>query len=295
MRRLLEMEAAAAAERCGVDLNTYTTLLELQHRDITPEDYDTLQLLDSANKPKTLGQSLLDAKFPVWTVPEGGGVPAPSSAAERRVEHQPRASRSLDAALRAAAAEEDEEGGEGAAAVAGPSDAAAATAEADDRSATQGNDATAAAGAVDATATGTLCEPCGSVHVGPCKKLPWDTDRVCSICLEKFLPGQLVRSLPCSHVFHQECIDSWLTQSSRACPEDNIPVLSEGEMAGLDEEEAEQQRQELSSGGASYHLDAYALGLGGSAEAVPDGYSDEFLYRLEEAYARAAAEQSGGN
>ena len=295
MRRLLEMEAAAAAERCGVDLNTYTTLLELQHRDITPEDYDTLQLLDSANKPKTLSQSLLDAKFPVWTVPEGGGVPAPSSAAERRVEHQPRASRSLDAALRAAAADEDEEGGEGAAAVAGPSDAAAATAEADDRSATQGNDATAAAGAVDATATGTLCEPCGSVHVGPCKKLPWDTDRVCSICLEKFLPGQLVRSLPCSHVFHQECIDSWLTQSSRACPEDNIPVLSEGEMAGLDEEEAEQQRQELSSGGASYHLDAYALGLGGSAEAVPDGYSDEFLYRLEEAYARAAAEQSGGN
>jgi hypothetical protein len=286
------MDAAAAAERCGVDLNTYTTLLELQHRDITPEDYDTLQLLDSANKPKTLSQSLLDAKFPVWTVPEGGGVPAPSSAAERRrVEHQPRASRSLDAALRAAAAEEDEEGGEGAAAVAGPSDAAAATAEADDLSATPGNDATAAAGAVDATTTGTLCEPCGSVHVGPCKKLPWDTDRVCSICLEKFLPGQLVRSLPCSHVFHQECIDSWLTQSSRACPEDNIPVLSEGEMAGLDEEEAEQQRQELSSGGASYHLDAYALGLGGSAEAVSDGYSDEFLYRLEEAYARAAAEQ----
>ncbi|KOO52825.1 hypothetical protein Ctob_014212 [Chrysochromulina tobinii] len=70
LRRLLEMEAAAAAERCGVDLNTYTTLLELQHRDITPEDYDTLQLLDSANKPKTLSQSLLDAKFPVWTVPE---------------------------------------------------------------------------------------------------------------------------------------------------------------------------------------------------------------------------------
>ena len=288
------MEAAAAAERCGVDLNTYTTLLELQHRDITPEDYDTLQLLDSANKPKTLSQSLLDAKFPVWTVPEGGGVPAPSSAAERRVEHQPRASRSLDAALRAAAAEE---GGEGAATVAGPSDAAAVTAvtavtaEDNDFSATPGSDATAAAGALDATVTGTLCEPCGSVHVGPCRKLPWDPDRVCSICLEKFLPGQLVRSLPCSHVFHQECIDSWLTQSSRACPEDNIPVLSEGEMAGLDEEEAEQQRQELSGGGASYHLDAYALGLGGSAAAIPDGYSDEFLYRLEEAYARAAAEQ----
>ena len=47
----------------------------------------------------------------------------------------------------------------------------------------------------------------------------WDADRTCSICLEKFVVGQLARSLPCSHIFHAECIDSWLTQSSRACPE----------------------------------------------------------------------------
>ena len=41
---LFEREAAAGAERCGVDLGTYATLLELQHREITPEDYDVLQL-----------------------------------------------------------------------------------------------------------------------------------------------------------------------------------------------------------------------------------------------------------
>ena len=62
LRQLWNQEAAAAAERCGVDLGTYTTLLELQHRDITPEDYDVLQQLDSSTKPKTLNQALLDAQ-----------------------------------------------------------------------------------------------------------------------------------------------------------------------------------------------------------------------------------------
>ena len=39
-RLLWDREASAAAERVGVDLRTYNTLLALQHRDITPEDYD---------------------------------------------------------------------------------------------------------------------------------------------------------------------------------------------------------------------------------------------------------------
>mmetsp|Transcript_62106 Transcript_62106/g.202697 ORF Transcript_62106/g.202697 Transcript_62106/m.202697 type:complete len:108 (-) Transcript_62106:289-612(-) len=40
----------------------------------------------------------------------------------------------------------------------------------------------------------------------------------CSICQEKFVPdaprhepGQHVRRLPCSHMFHEECINGWLT------------------------------------------------------------------------------------
>ena len=54
-------------------------------------------------------------------------------------------------------------------------------------------------------------------------------ERRCSICLEKFVCGQMARSLPCSHFFHAHCIDAWLTQSSRACPEDGLPVLPEDE------------------------------------------------------------------
>ena len=45
----------------------------------------------------------------------------------------------------------------------------------------------------------------------------WDAERTCSICLEKFAAGQLARSLPCSHIFHAECIDPWLRQA-RTCP-----------------------------------------------------------------------------
>jgi hypothetical protein len=52
-----------------------------------------------------------------------------------------------------------------------------------------------------------------------------DDDRRCSICLERFSGGQLMRTLPCSHTFHMSCIDAWLTISSRCCPEDGLPVM----------------------------------------------------------------------
>lgn len=37
----IEREAAAAA--ANVDVLTYNLMMDLQHRDITPEDYDTLR------------------------------------------------------------------------------------------------------------------------------------------------------------------------------------------------------------------------------------------------------------
>ena len=32
----------------------------------------------------------------------------------------------------------------------------------------------------------------------------------CSICLEKYTPESKVRRLPCNHVFHAKCIDTWV-------------------------------------------------------------------------------------
>ncbi|XP_024368279.1 uncharacterized protein [Physcomitrium patens] len=46
---------------------------------------------------------------------------------------------------------------------------------------------------------------------------PTDVFEDCSICLEVPVSGDIVRRLPCMHVFHQPCIDQWL-QCQAVCP-----------------------------------------------------------------------------
>jgi Ring finger domain len=41
----------------------------------------------------------------------------------------------------------------------------------------------------------------------------------CAICLEDFAPGEsIVRELPCRHIFHSECVDTFLRENSSLCP-----------------------------------------------------------------------------
>lgn len=40
----------------------------------------------------------------------------------------------------------------------------------------------------------------------------------CSVCLEQFEDSDLVRPLACSHTFHTECIDTWLSKHVNSCP-----------------------------------------------------------------------------
>ncbi|KAJ4725773.1 E3 ubiquitin-protein ligase SDIR1 [Melia azedarach] len=49
-----------------------------------------------------------------------------------------------------------------------------------------------------------------------CSKASED-ELTCTICLEQVNRGELVRSLPCLHQFHTNCIDPWLRQRS-TCP-----------------------------------------------------------------------------
>ncbi|KAH8819372.1 hypothetical protein F5884DRAFT_848699 [Xylogone sp. PMI_703] len=40
----------------------------------------------------------------------------------------------------------------------------------------------------------------------------------CSICTEDLHDGEKVRILPCAHMYHRRCIDTWLLGFARSCP-----------------------------------------------------------------------------
>ena len=46
----------------------------------------------------------------------------------------------------------------------------------------------------------------------------------CAVCLEQYCTGQELKQLPCSHFFHKDCIEQWLSTVSMNCPLDGLPV-----------------------------------------------------------------------
>ncbi|KAF5954231.1 hypothetical protein HYC85_007087 [Camellia sinensis] len=52
-----------------------------------------------------------------------------------------------------------------------------------------------------------------------------EDELTCTICLEQVNRGELVRSLPCLHQFHANCIDPWLRQQG-TCPVCKLSVGS---------------------------------------------------------------------
>lgn len=55
------------------------------------------------------------------------------------------------------------------------------------------------------------------------------TQTTCAICLDDFIPhSSTVRELPCGHIFHSACIDTFLTQNSCLCPLCKKSVLPPG-------------------------------------------------------------------
>ncbi|CAF3439417.1 unnamed protein product, partial [Rotaria sp. Silwood2] len=47
----------------------------------------------------------------------------------------------------------------------------------------------------------------------------------CTICMETYNLGQKIKSLPCSHIFHIHCIETYLKEFSVQCPLDNLPLI----------------------------------------------------------------------
>lgn len=47
----------------------------------------------------------------------------------------------------------------------------------------------------------------------------------CAICMESYLLGQKLKLLPCKHMFHLNCIETYLKEFSTQCPLDNLPLV----------------------------------------------------------------------
>lgn len=43
------------------------------------------------------------------------------------------------------------------------------------------------------------------------------SSRVCAICMEGFKEDELIKQLPCKHIYHRCCIREW-TKKSNECP-----------------------------------------------------------------------------
>jgi len=47
----------------------------------------------------------------------------------------------------------------------------------------------------------------------------------CPICMGVYAVGESVKTLPCGHIFHDNCIEYWLLNSSTKCPSDGLPIF----------------------------------------------------------------------
>ena len=45
-----------------------------------------------------------------------------------------------------------------------------------------------------------------------------DAEGPCPVCQIEYEEGEKLAHLPCSHIFHQACINKWLGQYSKKCP-----------------------------------------------------------------------------
>lgn len=92
-------------------------------------------------------------------------------------------------------------------------------------------------------ATQQLIEQCTASHnyQPPTKAVPEGEEDKCAVCLSEFERDEHVRTLPCSHLFHVECIDRWLVFNKK-CPVCRLHI---------DRDLQQQQNQNQSSAGGS--------------------------------------------
>jgi len=77
----------------------------------------------------------------------------------------------------------------------------------------------------------------------------------CPVCLSEFENDERVRCLPCTHLFHMDCIDRWLSVNKK-CPVCRLNI------------DRYRQQQQLQASASASNLAAGQLGAPGSATAA---------------------------
>eukprot|EP00731_Ephydatia_muelleri_P007698 Em0004g36a len=80
--------------------------------------------------------------------------------------------------------------------------------------------------------------PGGGTHLVPERALcslpvkPLDSDSTlilnraqCTLCNRVYTRGEWIKTLPCKHEFHRDCLDVWIRSGHPACPTDGKPVI----------------------------------------------------------------------
>jgi hypothetical protein len=49
-------------------------------------------------------------------------------------------------------------------------------------------------------------------------------EKECYICLEKYIENEELTTLPCNHVFHKHCIQTWLCKEHITCPTCRVDI-----------------------------------------------------------------------
>ncbi|KAM9849932.1 LOW QUALITY PROTEIN: E3 ubiquitin-protein ligase RNF130 [Aulostomus maculatus] len=69
-----------------------------------------------------------------------------------------------------------------------------------------------------------LRDPCGNLtHLCVCQETDPDFNH-CAVCIEAYQLNDVVRILPCKHVFHKVCVDPWLNEHC-ICPMCKLNIL----------------------------------------------------------------------